>query len=573
MPEQNIVWEFTQPDPALVARAREAFDVPEIYARILVERGITSREEGSPFFKPQRERLHDPFLMQNMETAVRRVLEQISAKRPLLIFGDYDVDGTTAAAMLSQFIKSIGGSASTYIPNRQKEGYGLSKGGIEYAVLIGADLLITCDCGINALEMVAYAAEKGVEVIITDHHLPGVELPAAVAILNPKQADCPYPFKGLCGGGVAFKLAQALAERGGHDPELVWQHADLIALGIAADIVPILDENRVIVQHGLELLKSRSRPGLAALWQVAGMAGKSFTIGRLVFGVAPKINAAGRLGDAGRAVDLLTTTNHYQAVSIARELLAENKRRQQIQEQTVEEAIYQVHAEHDLDSEMALVLAGEGWHQGVIGIVAARIRDLFHRPTVIIALENGMGKGSLRSMAGFDLYRALGDCADLLDGYGGHVVAAGLSISADKLPAFRERFVALANDRLTPEKLLPRQLLDGEAGLEVLDRRFIRFINSLEPYGPGNRRPVLASRGVLSAGTPRLVGESAMHLKCAFTQNGATFEAIGFNMADHYEKLLLDQPLDIAYVVEENDWRGKRSIQLQLKDIKLGGSA
>jgi single-stranded-DNA-specific exonuclease len=272
-------------------------------------------------------------------------------------------------------------------------------------------------------------------------------------------------------------------------------------------------------------------------------------------------------------VQLLTTDNHYHAVNIARELVAENKRRQRIQEQTVEEAVYQVHAEHDLDSEMALVLAGEGWHQGVIGIVAARIRDLFQRPTAIISLDNGVGKGSLRSMAGFDLYDALSKCGDLLLGYGGHKVAAGMSVSADQLPAFAERFVSIANDTLTADQLAPRQILDGECELKIIDSRFIRFLNSLEPYGPGNRRPVLASRGVESAGTPRLVGEQAMHLKCSFRQDGVTFDAIGFDLADHYEKLLLNKPLDIAYVVEENEWNGKRSIQLQIKDIKLGAAA
>ena len=573
LPESDLIWEYTQPDPRHVATAAKAFDVPEIYARILAARGIVSREDGIPFFNPDRSRLHDPYLMKGMEAAVERIMSQVAGGEPILIFGDYDVDGTTAASMLWLSFKAMGAQVSTYIPSRESEGYGLSRGGVDYAVLIGAGLLITCDCGINAIDVVAYALSKGVEVIITDHHVPGDELPAAVAILNPKQSDCPYPFKGLCGGGVAFKLALAVAGKGGHDEDLVWQHADLIALGIAADIVPILDENRIIVHEGLKLMRQNSRPGLAALWQVAGHAGKPVTIGRIVFGVAPKINAAGRLGDAGRAVKLLTTDNHYHAVSIARDLMAENERRKRIQEQTVEEAIYQVHARHDPANELALVLWQEGWHQGVIGIVAARIRDLFNRPTAIIAVKDGVGRGSLRSMAGFDLYKALTACADLLLGYGGHTVAAGLSISADQLEQFSQRFIGVANEALTIERLRPRQLLDGDMDLSIIDRRFIRLLDSLEPYGPGNRRPVMASKGVRAAGSPRLVGDRSAHLKCAFSQNGVTLDAIGFDMADHYEKLLLDRPLDIAYVVEENQWQGQTRVQLQLKDIKIGAPA
>lgn len=572
MAAETLRWEYADPDPGLVRQAQEAFDVPEIYARVLVLRGITSREVGVPFFNPGPDQLHDPFLMKDMDVAVARILNQIDSRRDILVFGDYDVDGTTGASMLALFLRSIGAKVSTYIPSRETEGYGLSRGGIDYAVLIGADLLITVDCAINAFDCIDYAHQKGVDVIITDHHIPDTRLPRAQAILNPKRTDCSYPFKGLCGGGVAFKLALALAEKGGHDPGLVWAHADLIALGTAADIVPLIDENRAIVSAGLKLISQRSRPGIAALWQVSGMAGKELTIGRLVFGIAPKINAAGRLGDAGRAVTLLTTTNHYLAVTMARELVAENTRRQAIQESTVEEAIYQVNAHHDLSRENALVLSGENWHAGVIGIVAARIRDQFHRPTAIIALENGVGKGSVRSAAGFDLYQALTHCREHLLGYGGHAAAAGLSVSKESLPAFADQFVALANAQLSDEQLQPRQRVEGDCPLGLIDSRMLRFLKSLEPHGPGNMRPVFVARGVQAVGSPRLLGESATHLKFKVKQDGVTFDAIGFNMVDHYEKLLLNEPLDIAYVVEENVWRGNRQIQLQLKDIKLSES-
>jgi single-stranded-DNA-specific exonuclease len=572
LPPLDFRWEYTQPDPQLIRQAQQAFDVPELYARVLAGRGIADRSVGAAFFNPGLEQLHDPFLMKDMDRAVERILDQVRSNRPILIFGDYDVDGTTGAAMLYLFLTSIGARVSTYIPNRETEGYGLSPGGLEYAVLIGADLLITCDCGINAVELVARAGEQAIDVVITDHHTPDLILPAATAILNPKQVDCMYPFKGLCGGGVAFKLALAVAKKGGYDADLVWSQADLIALGTAADMVHILDENRVIVKEGLRLIQERSRPGLAALWQVAGLSGKDVTIGRLVFGIAPRINAAGRLGDASRAVDLLTTNNRYRAITMARELQAENIRRRIIQEDTVEEAIFQVNAHHDLSKEKALVLSRENWHQGVIGIVAARIRDLFHRPTVIIALANGVGKGSARSMAGFDLYEALVHCQDHLLGYGGHAVAAGLSVQAESLPAFTELFLAWADDNLTEDQLQPRLLVEGECTWDLIDDRFLRFLDSLSPFGPGNRRPVFVTRGVRSVGSPRLVGDTAAHLKCQFQSNGTALEAIGFDMADHYEKLLLNKPLDIAYVVEENEWQGNRRIQLQLKDIKMGES-
>ncbi len=569
MPLKNILWEYTTPDPQLVRQAQQEFDVPEIYARVLVQRGLTTRSAGKPFFNPSREQLHDPFLMKGMDLAVERILEQIRTSRPILIFGDYDVDGTTATALLSLVLGAAGGRVSTYIPDRETEGYGLSTSGIDYAGLIGADLMITCDCGINEVEKVAYARGKGIDVIVSDHHIPDTNLPEAIAILNPKQADCNYPFKALCGAGVAFKLALAVVDRGGFDPELAWEHVDLVALGTAADMVPILDENRALVSAGLSLMEERSRPGLAALRQVSGMAGREITVGRLVFNLAPKLNAAGRLGDAGRAVKLLTTENSYQAMTMARELVAENDRRRQIQESTVEEALYQVKAHHDLTREKALVLAGEGWHAGVIGIVAARIRDHFNRPTAIIALDNGIGKGSLRSMAGFDVYQALTHCREHLLGFGGHAVAAGLTVASDQVSAFEKSFLAWADQNITAEQLIPKQLVDGDCSLTTIDSRFLRFLQSLEPHGPGNRRPVFVARGVSAAGQPALVGSTATHLKFRVQHEDAAFDAIGFDMADHYEKLLLNQPLDIAFVVEENQWRGKRRIQLLIKDIKM----
>ena len=563
-------WKIKKPDPQLVSRIQQEFNCSQIIASVMANRNILSKEEAQKFFSPSLESLHDPFLMQDMDKAADRLADCIKNRQNILVFGDYDVDGTTGASTLGLFINSAGGNSEVYVPDRETEGYGLSTQGVDRAEKIGAELIITSDCGITGHDSVDYANSRDIDVIITDHHMPSPELPNAYAVLNPKRDDCSYPFKGLCGGGVTLKLAEAAAKLLEIDPELVYSHLDLITLGTSADLVPILDENRAIVHHGLKSLKKTEKPGLHALLEVSNLLEKELTVGRLIFGVAPRINAAGRLGDANRAVALFSTDNPIEAAEIARDLDEENRNRQDIQQTIVDEALLKVNSECDLQNENAIVLWEEGWHQGVIGIVASRIKEEFHRPTVIIAMENGVGKGSARSIYNFDLYENFTNCAAHLDGFGGHPMAAGMTISKSNLPLFRETFINLANNALSESDLVGTLTIETEMKLSDINGRFMEFLDKLAPFGPGNMRPQFVSRKVEIAGKPRLVGNGD-HLKFRAKQNSKTFDAIAFNMGKHYSDLLSGKPFDLAFVVEENEWQGRKSIQLNIRDIKLRG--
>ena len=563
-------WKIKIPDPQLVSRIQQEFNCSQIIASVMANRNILSKEEAQKFFSPSLESLHDPFLMQDMDKAADRLADCIKNRQNILVFGDYDVDGTTGASTLGLFINSAGGNSEVYVPDRETEGYGLSTQGVDRAEKIGAELIITSDCGITGHDSVDYANSRDIDVIITDHHMPSPELPNAYAVLNPKRDDCSYPFKGLCGGGVTLKLAEAAAKLLEIDPELVYSHLDLITLGTSADLVPILDENRAIVHHGLKSLKKTEKPGLHALLEVSNLLEKELTVGRLIFGVAPRINAAGRLGDANRAVALFSTDNPIEAAEIARNLDEENRNRQDIQQTIVDEALLKVNSECDLQNENAIVLWEEGWHQGVIGIVASRIKEEFHRPTVIIAMENGVGKGSARSIYNFDLYENFTNCAAHLDGFGGHPMAAGMTISKSNLPLFRETFINLANNALSESDLVGTLTIETEMKLSDINGRFMEFLDKLAPFGPGNMRPQFVSRKVEIAGKPRLVGNGD-HLKFRAKQNSKTFDAIAFNMGKHYSDLLSGKPFDLAFVVEENEWQGRKSIQLNIRDIKLRG--
>ena len=560
-------WKIKTPDTSLVFRLTEEFKTSEIIGRVLANRDIESLESSRSFFDPKLSQLHDPFLMKNMNIAARMVTEKVKSGGRIFIFGDYDVDGTTGSSALFLFLNSLECDAKVYIPNRIKEGYGLSREGIDVAKDWGADLLISCDCGINATDEVAYANDQNLEVIITDHHMPDENLPEAKAILNPKQPGCSYPFKGLCGGAVVFKLIQAVSKLLELDNDLVHQYIDLITLGTAADIVPLTDENRIIVKHGLKSLSKTKKPGLRALLEVSGLGEKELTVGRLLFWAAPRINAAGRLGDANRAVQLMTTENLPESLKLARELDEENRQRQDLQQSMVDEAIMKVNAEIDLEKEKAIVLWDDNWHEGVIGIVASKIKETYHRPAVIISLSNGTGKGSARSVKGFDLYENLTECRELLDGYGGHPMAAGLTLDRENLEDFRTRFSNLAYETLADDDLVNSLDIEGEMDLNLIDSRFMDFLEKLAPFGPGNMTPKFITRHVIPVGNPRLVGKGD-HLKFRAKKGEASYDAIGFNMGNHYEKLITGKPIDIAYVVEKNEWQGRTSIQLNIMDIK-----
>ena len=560
-------WSLLNPDQNTVSSVKKAFRTSEVIARVLANRNILNPNLARPFFTPNLDMLHNPYLMQDMDKAVERVLKNIKSGKPIMVFGDYDVDGTTGAAALYLAFQKFGADVTYYIPDREKEGYGLSYHGIEVAKDIGIDLIITCDCGINAFVQVDFANEQNIDIIITDHHTTDTELPKAHAILNPKREDCEYPFKGLCGGGVAFKLITAIGNELNIPLTDYEEIIPLITLGTAADVVPIKDENRVLVHHGLNILENLEKPGLKTLLELAGLKGH-ISVGQLVFSIAPRINAAGRLGDANRAVELLVTDDQDKARLLAKELDNENKRRQMIQQAVVDEALLKVNAEADLKNENALVLANAGWHPGVVGIVASKIKEEFNRPTIIIALENGSGKGSARSVAGFDLYEALTACKTHLDGYGGHPMAAGLTLSNQKLEDFKKAFINFANERLTEENLQATLTLDSEIALQDITPRFMEFLDKLSPYGPGNMRPKFAIRNAEIAGAPKVIGKTGEHIRFKIRQGLKSYPAVGFGLSNKYEMLITGQPVDIACVVETNEWQGNTSIQMNVRDIK-----
>ena len=492
-------WKIKQPSEDHVASLKKEFNTSKIIAKVLANRGIESLKSSHNFFNPSNDQLHDPFMMKNMDIAVDRISKNIQNQKPILIFGDYDVDGTTGASLLYLGLKDLNAIVEYYIPHREKEGYGLSSGGIDYAQSVGADLLITCDCGINAFQPVDYANEHGVDIIITDHHIPDKKLPNAYAVLNPKQKGCEYPFKGLCGCGVAFKLISALSEKSGIGQNVGLNYLDLVALATSADMVPILDENRVLVHGGLDQLEESKSPGIHQLLVQTGLVGESLNVGKLVFGLAPKINAAGRMGDANRTVELLTTSDKTRAEELASILVRENKRRQLIQEDIVNDAIRLVHSQIDLENNKVVIIGAKGWHPGVVGIVASRIKDEFSRPAIVIAFDKeGIGKGSARSIPNLDLYEALSYAAKFLEGYGGHPMAAGLTVREDKFENFKSLFLRNVNKILTNDDLIPAISIDGEMALTDINSRFMRFLEKLGPFGPGNMRPKFVSKNYQS---------------------------------------------------------------------------
>ena len=560
-------WIFPEKtDRETLKKLEEELRVPAIVAQILINRHVDNFEKARRFLRPSLDDLCDPFLMADMDRAVERLVRAIDHGEHIVIHGDYDVDGVSGASFLVHVLRNLGAHISFYIPHRLNEGYGLSLWGIREAHEQGAKLIISVDCGITATEAIREANRLGMDVIVTDHHQPKAVLPEACAVLDPKRDDCPYPFKELAGAGVAFKLAQALFERKGWDQAQFHRHLDLIALGSAADIVPLVNENRVLVKYGLEQMTRTENLGLRALLENVGLSGKPLGTGQVVFILAPRINAVGRMGSALKAVRLLTTDNEGQARNIAQVLEADNRRRKQIDDQTLTEALKM--AEETLSEEdRAIVLAAEGWHQGVIGIVASRIVEHFYLPTVLISLSGPTGKGSARSIPGFDLYGALRACQDTLEAFGGHRYAAGLTIRRERIEDFRRSLQAIAKEKLTDDLRVPHMRVDGEISLSQINDRLVRLLRYFAPFGPQNMKPVMVSRGLEVIGTPAVVGTN--HLKFRVRQEGKIFDCIGFGMGDMlYRATPGEANLDLAYVVEENEWMGRKKIQLRLKDLR-----
>lgn len=559
-------------DKERVKELAASINVPETIARILLNRGITTFEEARHFFRAENAPLHDPFLMLNMDIAVERILNAIKQREPIMIYGDYDVDGTTSTSMLYLFLRDIHkGLLTYYIPDRVKEGYGLSMPGITAAHENGVKVLIAVDCGITAINQVELANHFGIDVIICDHHHPGDTLPMALAILNPKQPQCRYPFKELCGVGVAFKLCQAITQRLKLDPETIMQHLDLVAIGSAADIVPLVGENRTLVKNGLQLVSEARKVGIRQLVKNANIYGKSISTAQIVFALAPRINAVGRLGDAHRAVKLLISRDEREATEYASVLESENRNRRDINEVMFLEACEIVDEEFDFDRDRVIVLYKPGWHQGVIGIVASKIVERYYRPTIIIAEAENHGKGSARSVENFDVFQALKSCEDVMEGYGGHKYAAGLTINLKRIPELRQRLNDYARLHLPDTDLIPKLQIDAEIQLDEIDQRMLTLLELFKPYGPGNMRPIFLSRNLQIVGYPQLMNER--HIRMKVKQNNTILDAVGFNLAHHYNLIGVgNHPIDLVYQIDENTWMGRTTIQLKIKDLKLSSN-
>ena len=564
----NSNWHIEDFDLKLVKQIAEEFSLPQSIAKIMSLRGIVDRDISSNFFYPNKQKLHNPYLLKDMDKAVDALIKHINEKKKIMIYGDYDVDGVSSTSMLYNFFKSIDVDVSYYIPHRDIDGYGLSNRGIDFAKSIGASLIITCDCGINAFSQIEYAKNIEINVIVTDHHKPEDSIPECLAVVNPNRTDCSYPFKGLCGAGVAFKLAIAIADKLSIDLEKVWKYADLVTLGIAADIVPMIDENRIISHFGLQQIRQGDNLGVRLLIESSKINIDKIGIGQITFWVTPKINAAGRLGDAARAVKLLTTNNPIKAGEISNDLNKENEKRKLITINMENESLSMVDNNSDYDDKYGIVLYKENWHAGVIGIVASRIKEIYNKPTIIIGVDDSIGKGSCRSIPQLDMVQALDYCSSMLDGYGGHPMAAGLTIDEKNLEKFSILFDEYCKLNLTQDDFIPTIKIDSEIMLSDINGRMINFLKYLDPYGPKNPKPKFISTELKVNGIPKVIGKDQTTVKFKVKQNKSIYDAIGFRMIDDYEKLISGKPIDIVYNISENHWNGKTSLQLDIKAIR-----
>lgn len=536
-------------------------------AEILVNRGVKTFEEARHYFRPQIAHLHDPFLMKDMEAAINRIDLAISKEQKILIYGDYDVDGTTAVALAYQFFHQFTKNIAYYIPDRHSEGYGISTQGIDYAHANGFDLIIALDCGIRSNDKVTYANSLGIDFIICDHHLPGVEIPDAVAVLDPKRNDCEYPFKELSGCGIGFKLAQAYCTAKDLPDELYERYLDLCMVSIAADIVPIVDENRVMAYYGLLKLNENPSTGLKALMQISGKT-ENYSIMDVVFMLAPRINAAGRMAHANEAVKMLLSEEEFIADEQSALINLQNTERKSFDKDITLEALAIIEQDEVLINRKTTVVFQESWNKGVIGIVASRLTEKYYRPTIVLTHSNGNYTGSARSVIGYDLYEALVECSDLLIQFGGHKYAAGLTIAPENLSIFADRFEQVVANSIDPALLIPEINIDTCIDFAQINGKFFRVLSQMAPFGPQNMAPVFCTNNVTLANAAQIVGTN--HLKINVKQQNSTiFEAIGFNLGE-FEKLLKpNQPFSICYTIEENNWKDKKRIQLNLKGIKL----
>jgi single-stranded-DNA-specific exonuclease len=564
----NKRWAIREiPDIAKVNSLADALNIDTVLSSLLVQRNINTYDEARLFFRPDHRLLHDPFLMADMEKAISRIEQAIKLNEKILIYGDYDVDGTTAVAVVYGFFKNYHTNIEYYIPDRYAEGYGISTQGIDYAAEHGFILIIALDCGIKSVDKVAYANSKHIDFIICDHHTPGIDLPDAIAVLDPKRFDCDYPFKELSGCGIGFKLAQAFAEKNDIPFEEISCYFDLAAISIACDIVPITGENRILAYYGLQKLNTDPCIGVKTLMEIAGKTA-NYTISDIVFLLGPRINAAGRIDDAKHAVELLIACDEHAAKEKGLLINIKNTERKGHDLQITDEALGMISSDEILIGRKSTVVFNEGWHKGVIGIVASRLTEKYYRPTVVLTRSNGHVAGSARSVIGYDLYEALCGCSDLLIQFGGHKYAAGLTMHPENVDAFITRFEEVVSTSITAEQLIQQIQIDAELRLSQIEPKFFRILNQFAPFGPGNMSPVFLTKNVYVSGNAGLVG--ANHIKMSVMQQGsATFDCIAFNHGEYLSNIKKDIPFDICYTIEENIWREKRSIQLNIKGIRM----
>lgn len=556
----------SKPEKQKVLTLQNDLQVDEIVATLLLQRGIESYEEAKSFFRPSLDDLHDPYLMKDMDKAVERIEKAIQNQENILVFGDYDVDGTTAVSLVSSYLKSFYPNVATYIPDRYNEGYGISYLGIDFADDNDFSLIIALDCGIKSIEHIAYAKEKGIDFIVCDHHRPGDELPNAVAVLDPKRSDCNYPYKELCGCGVGFKLIQALGKNRNQDIDDLVSYLDLVATAIAADIVPITGENRVLAKFGLEVINVAPRAGIKALIQ--NIKKKTLTISDVVFIIAPRINAAGRIKHGNYAVELLTEFDLAQAIQFAADIETFNADRKDLDKQITKQALSQI-IENNEEGRFSTVVYQEDWHKGVIGIVASRLVENYYRPTVVFTKSGEKLAASARSVKDFDIYNALEACAEHLEQFGGHMYAAGMTIKEENLQAFKQAFEEFVEKTIHPDLLTPEVSIDAEINLSDINPKLLRILRQFEPFGPENMTPIFLTKSVYDTGYPKQLGSENEHLRLFVKQDDSEgFGSIGFGLGKKIDIARNRNVFDLVYSIEENEWNGNTTIQLQMRDLK-----
>ncbi|MBX3240170.1 MAG: single-stranded-DNA-specific exonuclease RecJ [Chitinophagaceae bacterium] len=562
-------WQLKDTMDAETEVLHQALKIHPVLCRLLAQRGIYTFDEAKYFFRPELSRLHDPYLMKDMDKAVQRLLLAFSRNEKILVFGDYDVDGTTAVSCMYQFLQDIyiAENIDYYIPHRYREGYGVSKQGIDYAHKQGISLIISLDCGIKSVELIAYARSLDIEFIVCDHHLPDAELPPAAAILNPKQHDCNYPYKELCGCGVGFKLITALAQHFNMPAESYYRYLDLVATAIAADIVPMTGENRIIAYYGVKQVNESPSAGIRALMELSGLKDSKVHITNLVFVIAPRVNAAGRMDDARKAVQLFIEKDFTKALEYAGYLHSDNDDRKEADSNITEEALQIISGDQALIQRKTTVVYQPHWHKGVVGIVASRLIERYFRPTIVLTKSGDVVAGSARSVPGFNLYEAIHACRSHLLGYGGHFAAAGMTMLPEQVIAFSNRFEEVVNATIPEELLIPVLDIDSEITFADISQSFYNIISQMEPFGPDNLRPVFICRNVTDTGYSKLVKEQ--HIRFSLKQGNAVMHGIGFNLSEKFELLKNRQSIDIVFTIDENEWNGEKNLQLKVIDLAI----